>query len=136
MQDYEVAFIYPSLEVQYSETFNCYKCQENPFKRADHDKHLENLKKVKSCYEPNAKKKYQYENIKYYLCPGNYTSRAVLSCIDLYLNYEKGLLPYKGSLLEQPYKIIQIFQVIEAFRREKDSRNRANGERNTGKRRR
>jgi len=41
--------------------------------------------------------------------------------MDLFSNFEKGVLPFKGKLGQQPAKIIEVFQLIDnrmTFKRE------------------
>lgn len=45
-------------------------------------------------------------------CPGNVAQPWVTEYIAMYQAYEKGYLPYSGSYLEQPNKIIEILSVI------------------------
>lgn len=40
--------------------------------------------------------------------------------IGLFLAYEKGILPFSGSLVDQPAKIIEIFEVIQQLRLERE----------------
>jgi hypothetical protein len=37
----------------------------------------------------------------------------------MYKSFEKGLMPFPGSLSEQPAKLIELFQVFENFINEK-----------------
>lgn len=41
---------------------------------------------------------------------------------NLYFNYKSGILPYKGSLVEQPNKIMEIFSVFDALQYEKQEK--------------
>lgn len=53
--------------------------------------------------------------------------------INLYTNYQKGILPYKGSLVEQPTKIIEIFQVLDQLKFESEEKMRKKREKENNK---
>lgn len=48
-------------------------------------------------------------------CPGNFWDATAAALLDLSHAYQKGILPYAGSLMDQPAKIIDVFGVIERF---------------------
>ena len=79
-------------------------------------KKTERKRKSKGCYDYTTK---QYRNggFLYKSCYGNYVSN-----IDFYIEafsfFEKGKLPYTGTLGEQPNKIIEIFNIIHSRREE------------------
>lgn len=39
---------------------------------------------------------------------------------ELYVNYKRGILPYDGSLVDQPNKIIEIFNLLSNLENERD----------------
>lgn len=51
-----------------------------------------------------------------------------------YLNYERGILPYPGSLSEQPAKIMDIFSVLGALKFESEEKMRKKVEKENRKR--
>lgn len=59
------------------------------------------------------------ENILFRKCPGNFYTLALPHLLTLYRQYESGVLPYPGSLMEQPNKILEVFDVIEHHKRAK-----------------
>lgn len=40
----------------------------------------------------------------------------VCDLIDLYEGYQLGMLPFSGSISEQPAKMFEIFQIIEQYK--------------------
>ncbi|TXH09497.1 MAG: hypothetical protein E6R04_07980 [Spirochaetes bacterium] len=52
----------------------------------------------------------------YHTCIGNFFSQTALNWLELHNKYEQGVLPYPGSLLDQPNKMIEIFRVIAAHK--------------------
>lgn len=64
----------------------------------------------KGCFELGVKT-YLLDNVKYNKCVGNYVKELdyILEAFSL---YEKGVLPFKGNLGNQPNKIIEVFNII------------------------
>ena len=80
---------------------------------------MDNIRKVKGCVNPTKKNVYAYENVKFKKCPANFLNNSVSDYMTMFLNYEKGIMPYSGCLMEQPYKVFEIFGIIEKYRRVK-----------------
>lgn len=59
------------------------------------------------------------DNVKYKSCVGNFTLDGLGYYYEVYLNYEKGLLPYEGNLSRQPNKIMEVIQIIDDIKKEK-----------------
>lgn len=64
------------------------------------------------------------DSIKFSTCVGNFFDWTVLSLLEMQRLYDKGILPYPGSLSNQPNKIIEAFTVIEKYKYEKAERDR------------
>lgn len=60
------------------------------------------------------------DDIKYKTCPVNFYDQSVVTYIDLFRQFDKGLLPFTGGLLEQPNKIMEIFNLIETLKAENE----------------
>ena len=123
VSDYEIVKIYATIESYFEDGFNCYKCTAVKKRHADK---LFNKQKTKGCFDfetasfligdPNKELAVKFKG-----CVGNYTSFSVNYFMDLFSNYEKSMLPFKGNLGQQPAKIIEIFQLIDkrlSFKRE------------------
>lgn len=54
---------------------------------------------------------------------------------NLFSQYEKGILPYPGSLVDQPNKIIEVFGVLQSLNLEYEKRNREEQQREAKKKR-
>jgi hypothetical protein len=52
--------------------------------------------------------------------PYNFTSDILHYALTLFENYERGVLPFPGSLSEQPAQILEIFSVLRALRNERE----------------
>lgn len=59
----------------------------------------------------------------------NYKFPYINYALTAFQNYERGVLPYPGSLSEQPAQIIEILQVIGSIRAEHEARMHADIER-------
>ena len=94
--------------------FNCVSCitqygkSEKMMKKADRNR------RGKGCYDYKTKT-FQVDNFKLYTCVGNYV-KEIDYLVEAFSQYEKGLLPFKGGLGEQPNKIIEVFNLINTVR--------------------
>lgn len=94
--------------------FDCFKCI-NKYGTRNPEK-SERARQLKGCFDFNTRN-YRIENIRYNSCVGNYTAKLDFY-IDLFSNFEKGIMPFTGTLGDQPNKIIEVFQIIEVKRNE------------------
>lgn len=67
-------------------------------------------RKSKGCFDDTTKT-YQVENVKFYTCIGNLV-KPIDYLLESFIQYEKGIMPFSGGLLEQPSKIIEVFNII------------------------
>ena len=74
-------------------------------------------RKSKGCFD-FVSKPHRLENIRYKSCIGNFAI-PIDFFIEAFSLYEKGVLPFKGTISNQPNKIMEIFQIIEIRRAEK-----------------
>jgi hypothetical protein len=88
--------------------------------REDKERMIKAEKSAKACTEIRSDVIHQITDINgrinFKTCIGNYFSHGALHIIGLYNYFEKGFLPYPGTIQEQPNKIIEAFNVIEAYR--------------------
>ncbi len=56
-------------------------------------------------------------DLRFRKCPGNYYSQVALNWLEMQQAFELGVMPYPGSLADQPNKIIEAFRVISDYRR-------------------
>lgn len=117
--DYEYALILAQIEdsMEESKKFNCYHCK-NKHKGRDNWKETSFKERtIKGCFDATAK--YKLDNIVYSYCIGNYCLPSTSELFSLFVEFEKGVLPHAGGLLDQPAKTIQLFNIINARREEK-----------------
>lgn len=74
---------------------------------------MNDLKRIKKGCQIGSEVRYQVEDIKFYGCIGNFYSESAVQLIELYYNYQRGVLPYPGTFLQQPSKVIDILQLID-----------------------
>lgn len=78
------------------------------------DQALEKMRKIKGCYGI-ARQKAKLENIEFHTCMGNFYHPSARSLIDVYYKYQNGVMPFSGPYMEQPAKILEIFEVLEGL---------------------
>jgi hypothetical protein len=120
LSEFEYVEIVATIESHFNDAFSCHKCCSKYSNQKDKEKTEKKsiaFRKGKGCFGPvnngflvGIDK--ESKSVKFSGCPGNYTSLSVNYFIDLNSKYELGVLPYKGTLGDQPAKIIEVFQAI------------------------
>jgi late competence protein required for DNA uptake (superfamily II DNA/RNA helicase) len=105
-----------TLNVIHNERFQCSRCiRKHQGKRKDWEAHLEREQEAKACRslkpEPFAEIDQQ---IFFTTCPGNFSYPEVLNWRAAFMRYQQGILPFPGSLMDQPNRVIELFQLFEA----------------------
>lgn len=80
------------------------------------------MRELKGCFESRSSPVLLLNEkplVKFYSCPGNYFDYAVVKYLEMQNQYELGVLPFPGSMSEQPYKIIELFDIIKRYKDEK-----------------
>ena len=114
MSDFETVELYATLEASNNDLYKCNICQSDNFKR-DSEKLIEQKKKIKGCSKPVKRNVFSYNGVDFKKCPANFTNKSISELFTAYFNFKNGLLPFNGSLMDQPYKIIEIFNVIDSY---------------------
>lgn len=111
--------------------FYCEKCLSKYSGRADYETMTQKSRDLKGCFgvKPNPIHAIPLsadgsEAIRFSTCIGNFFSGTILSFSEMQRQYEKGVLPFPGSLLQQPNKIIEIFGVISKYKMDRVERDR------------
>lgn len=55
------------------------------------------------------------DSIGYKTCPGNLASPTVISWLGHHESFRRGVLPFPGSLLDQPNKVIELFTEFDNY---------------------
>lgn len=62
------------------------------------------------------------DDLSFRRCPGNFYSHSVAHWYRAYTLYEKGVMPFPGSYIEQPNKVVELFSIFEAWKVDREVR--------------
>lgn len=89
-------------------------------RRADAKERNLKRRRIKGCFEPLERGGQKVLDLyQYRLCPGNFYDQSAIFLIRLYQQFEKGVLPFAGSLADQPNKVMEAFRLIEMYKSDK-----------------
>jgi len=95
-----------------------YNCREQ-HKRIKEPSRLESFKVRNGCQgRIQVKPRKVYENINFHSCYCDHEHHGFFDYMFMHEQYTKGLLPFDGSLMEQPNKVIEILQLIDKLKQE------------------
>jgi len=114
----ETAILLASLESLFEKRFNCDDCLGRYGDSVRGKERSVAHRRKKGCFDYTSQV-YVLDDYKYLSCIGNFQDISVRYYWELFQKYEKNILPYKGSLQEQPNKIIEIFNFIDAILKRK-----------------
>ncbi len=98
-----------------NENFNCKKCLSKYKGRADGEEMLAKVRKVKGCEEVKSESIHKIGDVlRFSTCPGNFVRPQVSALLSAYAQFKQGVMPYAGGLMDQPAKIIELFDVIDS----------------------
>jgi hypothetical protein len=98
--------ILTTVEVVSNKFFNCEFCKKK-YGQAYRDK-------KKACAIKSQKPIFETENgIKYYRCPANFANFSIMHFIDMVKHFRNGVMPFSGSMMEQPNKVIEVLNLID-----------------------
>lgn len=99
-----------------NQNFQCQYClsRDEPGSKAQRIR-----KTGKGCEQPQHRPVHLHKELKFYRCPGNFYSVQGVYWVQVHSRFESGMMPYPGGLLEQPNKLMEIFEVIESYKRDK-----------------
>jgi hypothetical protein len=90
-------------------SFNCVDCKKRMSVEA------RNL--MRGCEKPADKDIFTWKNrISFKSCPVNYYNSGSALLVEYFRHFEKGALPFKGGLMEQPGKILDVFSLFESLK--------------------
>ncbi len=69
-----------------------------------------------SCNKVQSSPVYQIDNIQFYTCPCNYRHPNMMFFLQATEAYSKGILPFSGSLSEQPSYIMDAIALISTLK--------------------
>jgi hypothetical protein len=117
VSEFERLLIHSTLEAIFNEDdmYSCHKCLQSFASTQDEEKReaaLNKMRKLKGCWGA-IRGAYRVDKYDIYTCVGNYAHYQVHEIFGWYQKYEQfGILPYAGSLYDQPAKIMEIFDIM------------------------
>lgn len=110
LSEYETLQVTASIWSIFDDKWNCYTCVNS--------KVHERLKTVKGCIS-TPRTNYKVEGFKLNKCLGNFASKEIYAYFDMFKLYDKGIMPLGGAMIDQPAKLIDLFNMIDQLRAEK-----------------
>lgn len=84
---------------------------------------LQKIRDQKGCFEV---KKSSVHNINreifFSSCIGNYFKQSVVNYLSIHDHFDKGVMPFSGSILDQPAKIIDVMSIIKSHKIEQSEK--------------
>lgn len=97
--------------------YRCGECLSKYRGRADEEQMVERSTKSKFCETPAPRPFVAYEKEIYFSrCPGNYFSHSAIQLMRAHDAYERGVMPFTGSLFDQPNKVMEAFSLVEEYK--------------------
>lgn len=91
--------------------------------REDYEKISMANRTSKGCFSVSENALHKYDDLEYSTCVGNFVVDSATFWIEAEARYNQGVLPYPGSLSEQPAKVLEIFACIAAHKQDKLEKN-------------
>lgn len=83
------------------------------------DKASDSERKLKGCEELSIAQVVRIKKIGLTRCPANFASQGMINWVEAHALFRQGVLPFPGSLMEQPNKVIEVFRVIDDYKADK-----------------
>jgi hypothetical protein len=109
-------YLVSAIESIYNKNYNCNACL------SEHEDEIitERKRAIKQCFSVRDNPLYSKSVFRFYKCIGNYSTEWAFTIVDMFMRYDKfGTLPFEGSIGDQPYKVIQLFNIVESLREAK-----------------
>lgn len=106
----ELVAIIATHKITHEERFQCERC----VKQKAPPEQILKIRNSLGCFG-SRRELYTLEGFRFKSCIGNFYSAAAFFWYRNFRDYQRGILPYPGSLLEQPAKAIEIFQIFESL---------------------
>lgn len=100
----EERVIRTSLHCIDDERFQCFRCPETS-------------REKKMCEKVSTNVHFKLDqDLHFKTCPGNFYRPEIIPLLEMFRSYEAGVMPYPGSLSEQPNKLIEAMGVISQYK--------------------
>jgi len=112
-----------TLKAVEDDRFVCSQCQLKDKHLPDYKERNHRLRESKACFSVSKVQYHHIDNeIGFHTCIGNFYSETCHQWISIYDNYARGVLPFPGSLMEQPTKAMEIFRIVDDYKVRKEIR--------------
>lgn len=109
---YEVAQITAAHRSLYDKELSCGDCQK---KYATRPQQFE----FKGCTKLVEHVVYKFDDgTQFHKCPGNLANQSAMYWLSVHAHYDKGFLPFPGSVMDQPAKAMEIISLISGLNAE------------------
>ena len=71
------------------------------------------------CNKVDEDYRYKIDNIRYHTCFCRFKHPQIVFFYNLFSQYEKGMLPFAGNLVDQPNYIMEVFAILGKLKTEK-----------------
>lgn len=99
--------------------YQCGWCLKKYRGRQDYEQITKANRTRKGCFGVSPNALHKFDDLEYSTCVGNSVSESALFWIEAEARYNQGILPYPGSLSEQPAKVLEIFGCIAVHKQDK-----------------
>lgn len=81
---------------------------------------MQKEKRTLGCDDVLIDTRHRAVGFKFRTCIGNFFNEEALGWIEAQEKFEQGVMPFPGSYMEQPSKVLDVFRVIKNFKIEKE----------------
>lgn len=120
---------------QTNKAFQCKQNEEVLKVRKDYELALKFVRTKKGCGTISKDVKIELDGFGYYscLCHQNFQHPIFNTLLTIHQQYENGILPFSGGLLDQPSQIIEMLNFISKLKLDNEIEQRKENERNNKK---
>jgi hypothetical protein len=135
LSDYDYALINATWLSLTNEDFQCSRVESMYEKRSDAEVQIKIRRIQKGCGVISNSPKIEIGRIAYHscLCHQNFQHPLIGHLMSLSANYEKGNLPFSGAVMDQPAQIMEIIELIEHLKMEREAELQAKAAKNSPK---
>lgn len=100
----------------FNDHFKCDEKLKRLEKRVGNEKALQIMSKENGCNNIKEEHRYEIDGIRYHKCLCGFRNNKLSFYLDISEKIDKGILPFKGSYLDQPSKIIEIIKRVDSIK--------------------
>lgn len=99
--------------------FNCEEKLKRLEARVGEEEAKKRMQKTNGCGVYRQRHRYEIDGIKYHQCLCGYRDHNISLYLDLEDKFNKGILPFNGSYMDQPSKVVEIMHRISQLKHDK-----------------